>query len=51
MREGHVRIVFLQNIYRLSDNKHIVKARVTAAATKKGRPVAPGDLIQKLGLE
>jgi acyl-CoA thioester hydrolase len=50
-REGHVRIVFIQNIFRLTDNKLIVKARITSAATKKGKPVAPGDLIQKLGLE
>jgi acyl-CoA thioester hydrolase len=51
LREGNVRILFLQNIYRLPDNKLIVKARITAAATKKGKPVAPGDLIRKLGLE
>lgn len=51
MRDGNVRILFLQNIYRLPDHKPIVKARITAAATKKGKPVAPGDLIQRLGLE
>jgi acyl-CoA thioester hydrolase len=51
MREGHIRIVFLQNIFRLPDKKLIVKARITSAATKNGKPVAPGDLIQKLGLE
>lgn len=50
-REGNIRIVFLQNIYRISDNKAIVKARVTTAATKKGRPFYPGDLITRLGLE
>lgn len=49
-REGNVRLVFIQDIYRLPDLKLIVKAKVTGAATKKGRPVSPGDLINKLGL-
>jgi acyl-CoA thioester hydrolase len=51
VREGHVRIVFHQNIYRLPDNKLIVKAKITSAATKNGKPFVPADLIQKLGLE
>jgi len=50
-REGNARILFIQEIYRLSDQKLVVKARVTGVATKKGRPVAPGDLVQRLGLE
>jgi len=49
-REGNVRLVFIQDIYRLPDLKLIVKAKVTGAATKKGRPVSPGDLVNKLGL-
>lgn len=51
LREGNVRILFLQEIYRLPDLKLIVKAKVTGAATKKGRPVPPGSLVFKLGLE
>ena len=50
-REGNVRLLFVQEIYRLPDLKLIVKAKVTGAATKKGRPVPPGDLVFKLGLE
>jgi acyl-CoA thioester hydrolase len=50
LREGHVRIIFLQNIYRLPDKKLIINAKITSAATKKGKPVVPGDLFQKLGL-
>ena len=50
-REGNVRILFIQEIYRLPDLKLIVKAKVTGAATKNGRPVSPGDLVLKLGLE
>ena len=51
LMRGNVRIVFLQDIFRLPDNKPVVKAVITTAATKKGKPVAPGELIQKLDLE
>jgi len=51
VREGNARLVFVQDIFRLPDEKHIASARVTGVATKKGRPVAPGDLIPRLGLE
>jgi acyl-CoA thioester hydrolase len=49
-REGNIRVVFDQNIFRLPDEKLIVTACVTAVATKNGKPVAPGDLITRLGL-
>lgn len=50
-REGNVRLVFIQDIFRLPDEKHVVHAKVTGVATKNGRPVAPGKLVEKLGLE
>jgi acyl-CoA thioester hydrolase len=50
-REGNARILFVQEIFRLPDLKLIVKARVTGVATKKGKPVPPGDLVSRLGLE
>ena len=50
-REGNARLVFIQEIYRLSDKKHVAHAKVTGVATKKGRPVSPGNLIFQLGLE
>jgi acyl-CoA thioester hydrolase len=50
-REGNARILFIQEIYKISDSKLIVKAKVTGIATRKGRPVPPGNLIQRLGLE
>ena len=50
-REGNVRLVFIQDIYRLPDEKPVAHAKVTGVATKKGRPVPPGDLVFKLGLE
>lgn len=50
-REGNARILFAQDICRLPDLKIIVRAKVTGVATKKGRPIPPGDLISRLGLE
>ena len=50
-REGNARLVFLQDIFRLPDEKHVVHAKVTGVATKKGRPVSPGKLIEQLGFE
>jgi acyl-CoA thioester hydrolase len=49
-REGNIRLVFLQDIYRTDDMKLIVCARITGAATKNGKPVYPGEVINKLGL-
>ena len=49
-REGNARLCFIQEILRGNDEKLIVQARVTGVATKKGRPVSPGDLVRKLGL-
>ena len=50
-REGNVRLVFIQDIFLLPDEKHVVHAKVTGVATIKGRPVPPGNLILQLGLE
>jgi acyl-CoA thioester hydrolase len=50
-KEGNARLVFLQDIFRIPDEKHIAHAKVTGVATKKGRPVRPGNLLGKLGLE
>lgn len=49
-REGNVRLVFKQEIYLLPDNKPVVRAKVTGVATRKGRPVPPGILVEQLGL-
>jgi len=51
LREGNARLLFVQDIFRLSDLKLVVKAKITGVATRKGRPVPPRDLINKLGLE
>ncbi len=49
-REGNARLVFVQDIFRIPDEKLIVRARVTGVATRNGRPVHPGGLIEQLGL-
>lgn len=51
LREGNIRLVFVQDIFRLPDEKPIVCARVTGVATRNGKPVRPGDLIYRLELE
>jgi acyl-CoA thioester hydrolase len=50
IREGNVRLLFLQSIFRIPDNKLIVTGKVTGVATKNGKPVPPGKLIELLGL-
>jgi acyl-CoA thioester hydrolase len=50
-REGNVRLVFVQEILKLPNMKLVVRAKVTGAATRNGRPVSPGDLVTRLGLE
>ena len=50
-RKGNAKLVFNQDIYRLPDEKHIIHATVTGIATKKGRPIKPGKIIELLGLE
>ncbi|HUV01703.1 MAG TPA: acyl-CoA thioesterase [Bacteroidales bacterium] len=50
-REGNVRLVFIQDIFRLPDQQLIVHGEVTGVATKKGKPVSPGSLLVNLGLE
>jgi acyl-CoA thioester hydrolase len=49
-REGNARLLFIQEILRLPDEKQIVRAKVTGVATKNGRPIPPGKLIEQLGL-
>jgi acyl-CoA thioester hydrolase len=46
-REGNLRFVFNQDIFRLPDNKLILNAKVIAAClnTKTGRPTAPPELV------
>jgi acyl-CoA thioester hydrolase len=44
-RDGMLKIVFEQNIYRKTDNKPVVLAKVTGICLKNGRPVKPESVI------
>jgi len=50
--QGKIRILFLQEVIRKSDNKVVTKAVNTATclSIKKGRPEIPDDLKQQLGI-
>lgn len=50
-KEGHLRLVFEQAVFRLPDGKLIAEAEVTGVATRNGRPVSPGNLSTLLGIE
>jgi len=47
-REGNIRFIVFQDIYRVTDNKLIIRAKVSSAAIKNGRPIFPGEVIEKL---
>jgi acyl-CoA thioester hydrolase len=49
-KEGNLKLLFTQDIFRLHDEKHIAHAKITGIATKKGRPVPPRNLIDLLGI-
>ncbi len=50
-RAGNLRLIFNQDIHRLPDQKPVVKAKVTGVATRNGKPVPPGNLVELLGLK
>ena len=49
-REGNLRLVFEQDLFRLPDEKLIVQAEVTGVATRNGRPVSPANIVSILGI-
>ena len=50
-RDGNAKLLFIQEISRIPDEKLIVRARVTGVATRNGKPVAPSNLVEQLGLK
>ncbi len=50
-REGTLKVVCNQDIYRMPDQKLIAQARVVAAALQNGRPVVPAAIIEKMEKE
>jgi acyl-CoA thioester hydrolase len=49
-REGNARLLFIQDIFRLPDEKLIIKSKVTGVATKNGKPVRPGEIFDRLNI-
>lgn len=50
-REGYIRLVFIQDIFRLPDEKLIVRAKITGAATRDGKPSRPDEILRMLNLQ
>ena len=48
-REGSLKLNFIQSIFRKSDDKLIVKAKITTVVLKKGRPIAPDVIVEAFG--
>lgn len=46
-KQGRLRVVFHQQIFRKSDEKLMVNAKITAVLTKSGRPILPDILVEK----
>ncbi len=49
-KEGLIRLAFIQDIFRIPDEKLIVKAKVTGIATREGKPVRFDSIFTLLGL-
>lgn len=47
-KEGKLRIICFQNIYRVPDEKPIAEGRVTVVALQDGRPVVPDGFLGDL---
>lgn len=45
VREGNIRLAFLQSILRKSDSKLVLNAKVTGVALKQGRPQKPDSIL------
>lgn len=46
--EGSLKMLFFQDIYRKSDNKLSIQAKITAVVLKNGRPSKPDIFIEKV---
>ena len=47
-REGRLRLICQQDIYKIPDEKLIAQARVTATGIQNGRPAIPAVVAEKL---
>ncbi len=48
-RDGKLKLICNQDIYRMPDEKLIAQAVVMAVALQKGRPIVPSVILTKLG--
>nr|WP_319511925.1 acyl-CoA thioesterase [uncultured Draconibacterium sp.] len=46
-KQGRLRIVFLQEVIRKTDEKLMIKGRITSVLTRNGRPLSPEILESK----
>jgi acyl-CoA thioester hydrolase len=46
--KGKLRIIFEQDIFRIPDEEHILRARVVAACLQDGKPVMPVEIIKAI---
>jgi acyl-CoA thioester hydrolase len=47
-REGRLRFVFIQDIFRLPDEKLVLNGKVTGVCLQNGRPVVPDKVTEAL---
>ncbi len=47
-REGALKVVFEQDVYRKKDQKWMLKGEVTSVVTKNGRPIRPDGIFDAL---
>ena len=47
-REGHLKAIFQQDIFRKEDNKLMLKGKITAVVLENGRPIKPDILLQPI---
>lgn len=47
-KEGNLKMIFYQDIYRESDNKLMTKGKVIAVVIKNGRPSSPDFFLDKI---
>lgn len=46
-KQGHLRVIFNQQIIRKTDEKLMVNAKITTVLTRKNRPISPDILVKK----
>ena len=47
-REGQLKAIFLQDIFRKEDNQLILKAKITAIVLENGKPIKPDALLRPI---